>query len=211
MLSSNYFRIIALNLPSNLDPSVDLLINRLRLALSDDDHSGDDRVMALERELAEAREEVDRVLLHARQMQESLEQLLHDDQAKQSQLEELEQQVALLQRKQSESFARHTQLLEEELVKVKQQLQEKTVNLERSKQQCQENWEQELAKANQQLQEQTVNLEEAKQQCQENTVKLEEALEELEHYFLQSRQQSMMLLEYEKLQARASWLLLKTS
>ena len=179
-------------MPSNLDPSVGLLINRLTSALSDDD-----RVNALERELVEAREEVDRILLHARQMQESLEQLLHDDQAKQSQLDELEHQVALLQRRESEAVAEQAQLLEQELAKA---VAEQTQLLE-----------QELAKAKQQCQEKTLKLEKANQKCQEKDVKLVEALEELEHYFLQGRQQSMMLLEYEKLQARASGLLLKTT
>ena len=82
-------------MPLNPDSSVKLLIDRLK-TLSENDAANAERVKALEEELVsvrvETREEIDRLLLHTHQVQESLEQVFQNDQAKQKQIKELEKE-----------------------------------------------------------------------------------------------------------------------
>ena len=81
-----FFRTLALDLHKHPDSSVASLIDRLKVALADDNSS-------LEADLAEARAQLERVVRHSHQVQESLEQLLQLDQAKQRQIEELQQEL----------------------------------------------------------------------------------------------------------------------
>ena len=82
-LCSIFVRTLALDLHKHPDSSVASLVDRLKEALADDNSS-------LEGDLAEARAELERVVRHSHQVQESLEQLLQLDQAKQRQIEELQ-------------------------------------------------------------------------------------------------------------------------
>ena len=77
---------LALDLHKHPDASVASLIDRLKVALSDGNSS-------LEADLAEARAELERVVRHSHQVQESMEQLLQADQDKQRQIDELQQEL----------------------------------------------------------------------------------------------------------------------
>ena len=112
------------------DASTELLVDRLKTALCEEDRSCDDRVKALEAELAEARAEIQRILNHSHQVQESLEQAFHDDQDKRRQIEEISQQLSKLQSEQHEAGPQRVEALELELVTTRQHLSEKSVELE---------------------------------------------------------------------------------
>ena len=76
---------LALDLHKHPDASVASLIDRLKV-FSDGNSS-------LEADLAEARAELERVVRHSHQVQESMEQLLQADQDKQRQIDELQQEL----------------------------------------------------------------------------------------------------------------------
>jgi len=107
------------------DPSVELLVNRLKTALDEQESVKD-----LESELAEARNEIQRILKHSHQVQESLEQVFHDDQAKRCQIEEIYQQISKLLSDQHEAEAQDVEALDLEFVTPRQHLSEKSVELE---------------------------------------------------------------------------------
>ena len=155
--------ILALVMDSYPDASIGLLIDRLKVALVEDESTSDDRVALLEAELTEAREEVARILKHSHQVQESLEQSFHDEQDKRRQIDEMSDQLAELTRQLDEAGSQQEQVLalEKELALVKQSLSDKSSQLE--------------------------------------TV-----LEELEHYFIQSRHQLIMLKKYEVIQSKSA-------
>ena len=111
------------------DASAELLVDRLKTVLCEEDRPCDERVKALEADLAEARAEIQRILNHSHQVQESLEQAFHDDQDKRRQIEEISQQLSNLQSEQHEAGPR-VEALELELVTTRQHLSEKSVELE---------------------------------------------------------------------------------
>ena len=90
-----------MDLHKHPDASVASLIDRLKVALSDGNSS-------LEADLAEARAELERVVRHSHQVQESMEQLLQADQDKQRQIDELQQEL----RVQSEMLVEYEKLQE---------------------------------------------------------------------------------------------------
>ena len=168
------------------DPSVELLVSRLKTALHDEEPTSVERVKVLEAELVEARKEIQRILSHSHQVQESLEQVFQDDQAKRLLIEEMEHGMSELRSQQHEAELWQMKALEDERAKVVDQLS------------------QDHAIAIDQLSQDYAAL---KMQLAEKSLELDVALEQLEHYFLQSRQKTMMLEKYEKLQEKSVALL----
>ena len=159
-------------MPLNPDGSVKLLIDRLT-TLSENDSANAERVIALEGELAsvrlEAREEIERLLLHTYQVQESLEQVFQDDQAKQKQLEELEKG-----KKERAAEEKRVTTLESELSEVKREVEEVKKEVEEVKRE----------------------VEKVKREAEELKLQLNQMEEELEHQFLSNQKQKDMLDTY---------------
>ena len=164
------------------DASVELLVNRLKTALDEEESSYAERVKVLDTELTEARQEIQRILNHSHQVQESLEQLFQDDQAKRRQIEEMQHQLSELRRQQQEDALQQEKVLKEDHAAAIEQLsQDHAAVVEQlSKDQA------------------TVKLQ-FSEKCSEHDL----ALEQLEYYFLQSRQKSIMLEKYEKLHEKS--------
>ena len=164
------------------DASVELLVNRLKTALDEEESSYAERVKVLETELTEARQEIQRILNHSHQVQESLEQLFQDDQAKRRQIEEMQHQLSELRRQQQEDALQQEKVLKEDHAAAIEQLsQDHAAVVEQLSQD-----------------EATVKLQ-FSEKCSEHDL----ALEQLEYYFLQSRQKSIMLEKYEKLHEKS--------
>ena len=164
------------------DASVELLVNRLKTALDEEESSYAERVKVLDTELTEARQEIQRILNHSHQLQESLEQLFQDDQAKRRQIEELQHQLSELRRQQQEDALQQEKVLKEDHAAAIEQLsQDHAAVVEQLSQD-----------------EATVKLQ-FSEKCSEHDL----ALEQLEYYFLQSRQKSIMLEKYEKLHEKS--------
>ena len=164
------------------DASVELLVNRLKTALDEEESSYAERVKVLDTELTEARQEIQRILNHSHQVQESLEQLFQDDQAKRRQIEEMQHQLSELRRQQQEDALQQEKVLKEDHAAAIEQLsQDHAAVVEQLSQD-----------------EATVKLQ-FSEKCSEHDL----ALEQLEYYFLQSRQKSIMLEKYEKLHEKS--------
>ena len=171
------------------DASVELLVNRLKTALDEEESSYAERVKVLDTELTEARQEIQRILNHSHQVQESLEQLFQDDQAKRRQIEEMQHQLSELRRQQQEDALQQEKVLKEDHAAAIEQLsQDHAAAIEQLSQ--------DHAAVVEQLSQDhaTVKLQ-FSEKCSEHDL----ALEQLEYYFLQSRQKSIMLEKYEKL------------
>lgn len=188
---------LALGMDDYPDPSVELLVSRLKTALHDEEPTSVERVKVLEAELVEARKEIQRILSHSHQVQESLEQVFQDDQAKRLLIEEMEHGISELRSQQHEAELRQMKALEDERAKVVDQLsQDHAIAIDQLAQ--------DHATAIDQLSQDYATL---KMQLAEKSLELDVALEQLEHYFLQSRQKTMMLEKYEKLQEKSVALL----
>ena len=173
---------LALDMDDHPDASVELLVNRLKTALDEEESSYAERVKVLETELTEARQEIQRILNHSHQVQESLEQLFQDDQAKRRQIEEMQHQLSELRRQQQEDALQQENVLKEDHAAAIEQLsQDHAAVVEQLSQD-----------------EATVKLQ-FSEKCSEHDL----ALEQLEYYFLQSRQKSIMLEKYEKLHEKS--------
>ena len=186
------------------DASVELLVNRLKTALDEEESSYAERVKVLETELTEARQEIQRILNHSHQVQESLEQLFQDDQAKRRQIEEMQHQLSELRRQQQEDALQQEKVLKEDHAAAIEQLsQDHAAVIEQLSQDHAaviEQLSQDHAAVVEQLSqdEATVKLQ-FSEKCSEHDL----ALEQLEYYFLQSRQKSIMLEKYEKLHEKS--------
>ena len=197
------------------DASVELLVNRLKTALDEEESSYAERVKVLDTELTEARQEIQRILNHSHQVQESLEQLFQDDQAKRRQIEEMQHQLSELRRQQQEDALQQEKVLKEDHAAAIEQLsQDHAAAIEQLSQDhaaVVEQLSQDHAAVVEQLsQDHAAVVEQLSQD--EATVKLQFsekcsehdlALEQLEYYFLQSRQKSIMLEKYEKLHEKS--------
>ena len=175
------------------DASVELLVNRLKTALDEEESSDAERVKVLDTELTGARQEIQRILNHSHQVQESLEQLFQDDQAKRRQIEEMQHQLSELRRQQQEDALQQEKVLKEDHAAAIEQLsQDHAAAIEQLSQ--------DHAAVVEQLSqdEATVKLQ-FSEKCSEHDL----ALEQLEYYFLQSRQKSIMLEKYEKLHEKS--------
>jgi len=184
---------LALDMDDHPDASVELLVNRLKTALDEEESSYAERVKVLETELTEARQEIQRILNHSHQVQESLEQLFQDDQAKRRQIEEMQHQLSELRRQQQEDALQQEKVLKEDHAAAIEQLsQDHAAAIEQLSQ--------DHAAVVEQLSqdEATVKLQ-FSEKCSEHDL----ALEQLEYYFLQSRQKSIMLEKYEKLHEKS--------
>ena len=163
-------------MPLNPDSSVKLLIDRLK-TLSENDSADAERIIALEEELVsvrlEAREEIERLLVHTCQVQESLEQVFQDDQAKQKQLEELEKG-----KKERAAEEKRVTTLESELSEVKREVEEVKSEVESE------------------VEEVKREVEELKREAEELKLQLNQMEEELEHQFLSNQKQRDMLDTY---------------
>ena len=179
------------------DASVELLVNRLKTALDEEESSYAERVKVLDTELTEARQEIQRILNHSHQVQESLEQLFQDDQAKRRQIEEMQHQLSELRRQQQEDALQQEKVLKEDHAAAIEQLsQDHAAAIEQLSQ--------DHAAAIEQLLQDNATLKlQFSEKCSEHDL----ALEQLEYYFLQSRQKSIMLEKYEKLHEKSVSLL----
>ena len=186
------------------DASVELLVNRLKTALDEEESSYAERVKVLDTELTEARQEIQRILNHSHQVQESLEQLFQDDQAKRRQIEEMQHQLSELRRQQQEDALQQEKVLKEDHAAAIEQLsQDHAAAIEQLSQDhaaVVEQLSQDHAAVVEQLSqdEATVKLQ-FSEKCSEHDL----ALEQLEYYFLQSCQKSIMLEKYEKLHEKS--------
>ena len=173
---------LALDMDDHPDASVELLVNRLKTALDEEESSYAERVKVLDTELTEARQEIQRILNHSHQVQESLEQLFQDDQAKRRQIEEMQHQLSELRRQQQEDALQQEKVLKEDHAAAIEQLSQDHAAVVEQLSQDQA----------------TVKLQ-FSEKCSEHDL----ALEQLEYYFLQSRQKSIMLEKYEKLHEKS--------
>ena len=175
------------------DASVELLVNRLKTALDEEESSYAERVKVLDTELTEARQEIQRILNHSHQVQESLEQLFQDDQAKRRQIEEMQHQLSELRRQQQEDALQQEKVLKEDHAAAIEQLsQDHAAAIEQLSQ--------DHAAVVEQLSQDQVTVKlQFSEKCSEHDL----ALEQLEYYFLQSRQKSIMLEKYEKLHEKS--------
>ena len=175
------------------DASVELLVNRLKTALDEEESSYAERVKVLDTELTEARQEIQRILNHSHQVQESLEQLFQDDQAKRRQIEEMQHQLTELRRQQQEDALQQEKVLKEDHAAAIEQLSQDHAAVV-------EQLSQDHAAVVEQLSQDEATV---KQQFSEKCSEHDLALEQLEYYFLQSRQKSIMLEKYEKLHEKS--------
>ena len=184
---------LALDMDDHPDASVELLVNRLKTALDEEESSYAERVKVLETELTEARQEIQRILNHSHQVQESLEQLFQDDQAKRRQIEEMQHQLSELRRQQQEDALQQEKVLKEDHAAAIEQLsQDHAAAIEQLSQDH-------AAVVEQLSQDQATVKLQFSEKCSEHDL----ALEQLEYYFLQSRQKSIMLEKYEKLHEKS--------
>ena len=162
------------------------------------------QVKMLGKHKIEAREEVECSLFQLHQLQEDFERLCLVDQQRQDQLEELKQQVV----SNSVDLEKEKQELCAALEKEKQEL---SAALEKEKQELSADLEKEkvalAASHAKELGELQNSVNELRQELLDQSAELEKVMEELEHYFLQSRQQLIMLAEHASLQERATALI----
>ena len=151
------------------------------------------QVKMLEKQKIEAREEVECSLHQLHQLQEDFERLCLVDQQRQDQLEEFKQQVI----SNSVDFEKEKQELTAALEKEKQEL---STDLEKEKVAL-------VASHAKELGELQNSVNELRQELLDQSAELEKVMEELEHYFVQSRQQLIMLAEHARLQERATALI----
>ena len=140
------------------------------------------QVKTLEKQKIEAREEVECSLIQLHQLQEDFERLCLVDQQRQDQLDELNRQVV------------------SKLADLEQQKQDFSIELEKEKEELVATHAKELDKMRN-----AVN--ELEQEVSGQNAELEKVMEELEHYFVQSREQSIMLEENVNLQERTTALI----
>ena len=159
------------------DASVESLVNRLKTALDEGES-----VKFLESELADARNEIQRLLKHSHQVQESLEEVFHDDQAKRREIEKMQNELSELRNQHQDDALQRVKAFEENHTKVIEQLSN------------------EHAKTIEQLSKEHSTI---KLQLSEKSAELNLALEQLEHYFLQSRQKSIIIEKYEELHEKS--------
>ena len=170
------------------DASVESLVNRLKTALDEGES-----VKFLESELADARNEIQRLLKHSHQVQESLEEVFHDDQAKRREIEKMQNELSELRNQHQDDVLQRVKAFEENHTKVIEQLSNehaKTI----------EQLLNEHAKTIEQLSKEHSTI---KLQLSEKSAELNLALEQLEHYFLQSRQKSIIIEKYEELHEKS--------
>jgi len=162
------------------------------------------QVKILEKHKIAAREEVECSLFQLHQLQEDFERLCLVDQQRQDQLEELKQQVV----SNSVDLEKEKQELSAALEKEKQEL---SAALEKEKQELSADLEKEkvalAASHAKELGELQNSVNELRQELLDQSAELEKVMEELEHYFVQSRQQLIMLAEHVRLQERATALI----
>ena len=162
------------------------------------------QVKMLEKQKIEAREEVECSLHQLHQLQEDFERLCLVDQQRQDQLEELKQQVV----SNSVDFEKEKQELSAALEKEKQEL---SAALEKEKEELSTDLEKEkvalVASHAKELGELQNSVNELRRELLDQSAELEKVMEELEHYFVQSRQQLIMLAEHARLQERATALI----
>ena len=140
------------------------------------------QVKTLEKQKIEAREEVECSLIQLHQLQEDFERLCLVDQQRQDQLDELNRQVV------SKS------------ADLEQQRQDFSIELEKEKEEL-------VATHAKELDEMRNAVNELEQEVSDRNAELEKVMEELEHYFVQSREQSIMLEEHVNLQERTTALI----
>ena len=162
------------------------------------------QIKTLEKQKIDAREEVECSLLQLHQLQEDFERLCLVDQQRQDQLVELNRQVVsnladLEQQKQDFSIelAKEKQDFSIELEKQKQDF---SIQLAKEKGEL-------VATHAKELDDMRNAVNELRQEVFDQNAELEKVMEELEHYFVHSREQSIMLQEHVNLQERATALI----